>query len=138
MEAKGWLYKDGVFKLLKSPGIDSKAPDSASLCSLAGRYDNPIPIRFLEPRDCSKIPARYSTPACLKVGPGFESQGKLFAVQQRWGLMLKTPVSSAWVIRNLLKLTFFAVVLFCSISPSLSAYIGNLYPVTEVRKGGRG
>ncbi len=31
--------------------------DSASLSSLAGRYDNPIPTRFLAPIDCSKIPA---------------------------------------------------------------------------------
>jgi hypothetical protein len=28
-----------------------------SVCSLAGRYDNPIPTRFLAPIDCSKIPA---------------------------------------------------------------------------------
>jgi len=28
-----------------------------SLCSLAGRYDNPIPPRFLAPIDCLKIPA---------------------------------------------------------------------------------
>ncbi len=43
------------FKILKryfSPGIDSD-----SLCSLAGRYDNPIITRFLAPMDCSKIPA---------------------------------------------------------------------------------
>jgi hypothetical protein len=33
--------------------------DSASLCSLAGRYDNPIPTRFLAPIDCLKIPALY-------------------------------------------------------------------------------
>ncbi len=26
-------------------------------CSLAGRYDNPIPLRFLAPIDCLKIPA---------------------------------------------------------------------------------
>jgi hypothetical protein len=32
--------------------------DSASLCSLAGRYDNPIPTWFLAPVDCSKIPAQ--------------------------------------------------------------------------------
>jgi hypothetical protein len=38
-------------KLLRSPEIDS------SLCSLAGRYDNPIPTHFLAPIDCSKIPA---------------------------------------------------------------------------------
>jgi hypothetical protein len=32
--------------------------DSASLCSLPGRYDNPIPTRFLAPIDCCKIPAQ--------------------------------------------------------------------------------
>ncbi len=31
--------------------------DYASLCSLAGRYDNPIPRRFLAPIDFLKIPA---------------------------------------------------------------------------------
>jgi hypothetical protein len=30
----------------------------ASLCSLAGRYDNPIPPRFLAPIDSLKIPAQ--------------------------------------------------------------------------------
>ncbi len=30
---------------------------SASLCSLAGLYDNPIPPRFLAPIDFLKIPA---------------------------------------------------------------------------------
>ncbi len=29
----------------------------ARLCSLAGRYDNPIPARFLAPNNCSRIPA---------------------------------------------------------------------------------
>jgi hypothetical protein len=32
--------------------------NSTSLCSLAGRYDNPIPTRFLTPIDCLKIPAQ--------------------------------------------------------------------------------
>ncbi len=32
--------------------------DSASLCSLAGRYDNPVPSRFLGPIDWSKMPAQ--------------------------------------------------------------------------------
>ncbi len=32
--------------------------NSASLCSLAGRYDNPIPPRFLAPIDSLKIPAQ--------------------------------------------------------------------------------
>jgi hypothetical protein len=31
--------------------------NSASLCSLAGRYDNPIPTWFLDPIDRLKIPA---------------------------------------------------------------------------------
>ncbi len=30
---------------------------TASLCGLAGRYDNPIPTLFLAPIDCLKIPA---------------------------------------------------------------------------------
>jgi hypothetical protein len=32
--------------------------NSASLCSLAGRYDNPIPTRLLAPIACLKIPAQ--------------------------------------------------------------------------------
>jgi hypothetical protein len=35
--------------------------NSASLCSLAGRYDNPIPPRFLAPIDFLKIPALLYT-----------------------------------------------------------------------------
>ncbi len=35
--------------------------NSASLCSLAGRYDNPIPPRFLAPIDTLKIPAQGSS-----------------------------------------------------------------------------
>jgi hypothetical protein len=34
---------------------------STSLCSLAGRYDNPIPPRFLAPVDSLKIPALNSS-----------------------------------------------------------------------------
>ncbi len=43
--------------------------NSASLCNLAGRYDNPIPTRFLAPIDCLKIPAlagRYNNPIPTK------------------------------------------------------------------------
>ncbi len=39
--------------------------NSASLCSLAGRYDNPIPTRFLAPIDFLKIPAQESMEFCL-------------------------------------------------------------------------
>jgi hypothetical protein len=44
--------RDGIFKLLRSLGIDS-----AILCSLAGRYDNPVPTWLLAPIDYYKIPA---------------------------------------------------------------------------------
>jgi hypothetical protein len=68
--------RDGIFKLLRSPGVDSlsqyfqtfleprnrfQGMNSASLCSLAGLYDNPIPTRFLAPIDCLKIPALAGT-----------------------------------------------------------------------------
>ncbi len=39
-------------KIVQCIGIDS-----ADLCSLTGRYDNPIPTRFLAPIDCSKCSA---------------------------------------------------------------------------------
>jgi hypothetical protein len=35
--------------------------NSASLCSLAGRYDNPIPTRCLAPIDFLKIPAQATS-----------------------------------------------------------------------------
>jgi hypothetical protein len=46
------------FKLIRSPGIDSKESIPTSLCSLAGRNDTAIPTRFLAPIECSKIPAQ--------------------------------------------------------------------------------
>ncbi len=45
-------YRARIFKRLWGQEIDSKE------CSLAGRYDNPIPPRFLAPIDCIKIPAQ--------------------------------------------------------------------------------
>ncbi len=46
------------FKTFKEPKNRFQGINSASLCSLAGRYDNPIPTRFLAPIDCLKIPAQ--------------------------------------------------------------------------------
>ncbi len=40
--------------------------NSASLCSLAGRYDNPIPPLFLAPIDSVKIPALAMAPSPLQ------------------------------------------------------------------------
>jgi hypothetical protein len=46
------------FQTFKEPRNHFRGVDSSSLCSQAGRYDNPAPIRFLVPIDCSKIPAQ--------------------------------------------------------------------------------
>ncbi len=63
-----WLFRARIFKLLRSPRIDSYDlwRNSAKLCSLAGSYDNPIPTRFLVPIDCLKIPPQSLLPALLK------------------------------------------------------------------------
>jgi hypothetical protein len=42
--------------------------DSASLCSLAGRYDNPIPTRFLAPINFLKITAPVPVPELGRQG----------------------------------------------------------------------
>ncbi len=39
----GSKLRDGIVELLRSPGTNFKE----CFCSLADRYDNPIPIRFL-------------------------------------------------------------------------------------------
>jgi hypothetical protein len=41
-------------------GEKTHGMNSASLCSLAGRYDKPIPPRFLVPIDGLKIPGPVS------------------------------------------------------------------------------
>jgi hypothetical protein len=43
--------------------------NSASLCSLAGRYDNPFPPRFLAPIDSLKIPAPITFTVILFQAP---------------------------------------------------------------------
>ncbi len=48
--------------------------NSASLCSLAGRYDSPIPARFLAPIDFFKIPAQASIPCEDQFCRGTDSQ----------------------------------------------------------------
>jgi hypothetical protein len=47
------------FPTFKEPVNQFKGTNYPRLCcSLAGQYDNPIPIRFLAPIDCLKIPAQ--------------------------------------------------------------------------------
>ncbi len=47
------------FKTFKEPRNRFQGINSASLCSLAGQYDNPIPAPFLALTDCLKIPALF-------------------------------------------------------------------------------
>ncbi len=51
------LCSEHVFYTFMEPRNRFQGMNSASLCSLAGRYDNPIPTRFLVPIECLKIPA---------------------------------------------------------------------------------
>jgi hypothetical protein len=59
--------------------------NSASLCSLEGRYDYPIPTRFLAPIDCLKIPTQNVTAYCLTLSvagsilPVFAGEGAVSA-----------------------------------------------------------
>jgi len=55
-------YRARIFKRLWSPEIDSKEW-IPPVCSLADRYDNPIPTQFLSPIDCLKIPTRSTSSA---------------------------------------------------------------------------
>ncbi len=52
-----WWIQRGYFETFKEPRNQFQGIDSASLCSLAARHDNPLLTRFLAPIDCSKIPA---------------------------------------------------------------------------------
>ena len=48
------------FETFKEPKNRFQGANSARMCSLAGRYDNPIPTRFQASIDCLKIPALIS------------------------------------------------------------------------------
>jgi hypothetical protein len=51
-------YTEPEFLTFKEPKNRFQGTNSARLSSLAGRYDNPIPTRFLALIDCLKIPAQ--------------------------------------------------------------------------------
>ena len=51
--------------MFKEPRNQFQGIDSASLCSLAGQYDNPLPPRFLAPIDSLKIPALVGQVLCI-------------------------------------------------------------------------
>ncbi len=53
---------------------------SAGLCSLTGRYDNPIPTRILVPIDCLKIPAQAGRINSLESIPGLHKRSEIRAL----------------------------------------------------------
>ncbi len=58
--------------------------NSASLCRLAGRYDNPIPTWFLAPIDCLKILAQYTCRSIFHFGviEFFESENEKIKIEE--------------------------------------------------------
>jgi hypothetical protein len=57
-------HQSPIFYTFTGPKNRFLRTNSDRLCSLAGRYDNPIPTRFLTPIDCLKILALCSV--CMK------------------------------------------------------------------------
>jgi hypothetical protein len=57
-----YVYQSPNFQTFDEPRNRFQGINCAILCSLAvaGRYDNPIPTRFLAPIDCLKIPAQFA------------------------------------------------------------------------------
>ncbi len=55
---KGASRTEPVFLTCMGPRNRFQGTNSASLCSLAGRYDNPLPPRFLAPIASLKTPAQ--------------------------------------------------------------------------------
>jgi hypothetical protein len=51
--------------------------NTASLCCLAGRYDNPIPTRCLAPKDFLEIPVLVQVPVDVLVISATWGQGAL-------------------------------------------------------------
>ncbi len=62
------ICPEAVISNFKEPRNRFQGIDSASLCSLVGLYDSPIPTQFLASIDCSKIPAQ--NPAIERGGGG--------------------------------------------------------------------
>ncbi len=80
--------------------------NSASLCSLAGRYNNPIPPRFLAPIDSLKIPAQATQPGgigSLESILGFSGSEPVFVnllrspeIDSKHGGRVRQPFLSYW------------------------------------------
>jgi hypothetical protein len=97
------------FKTYKEPRNRFKGINSASLCSLAGQYYNPIPNRFLVPKKYLKIPAQASGIDSMESIPGLlkrfiNSSSVLEFLNILWGLgteqeqgcCIGRPAYTAW------------------------------------------
>jgi hypothetical protein len=62
------------FKTFKESKNRFQGTNSAKLCSLAGRYNNPILTRFLAPIDCLKNSSTGPVFVNLLKSPGIDSQ----------------------------------------------------------------
>jgi hypothetical protein len=72
-----------IARILKRVWDRFQGMNSASLCSLAGRYDNPLPPRFLAPIDCLKF---QLCPLCLVRSFVSKSQVKYYSgLELFWG-----------------------------------------------------
>ncbi len=81
------------------PGNRFQGMNFASQCSLAGRYDNPIPPRFLAPKDCLRIQALLSCflhGGCQEIFEETSNRGKttsqvgLEVFVAIWGVVIST------------------------------------------------
>jgi hypothetical protein len=102
--------------------------NSASLCSLAGRYDNPLPPRFLAPIDSLKIPAllvRNRGYATIKIGT---EEGVIYMILIKNGsaiLSLLKKVCNSILYRNIGG--HFVAVVFGALPPPLPSQLGPPY-----------
>ncbi len=88
--------------MLMGPRNWFQGMNSASLCSLAGRYDNPIPPRFLAPIDFLKIPALYGfsvfrgkAKCHFRGHPTTQSRQSAKRFSSRWNWDSPTPLAAA-------------------------------------------
>ncbi len=112
--------------------------NSASLCSLAGRYDNLIPTRCLAPIDFLKIPAQYNLnpfefPFCL-LSPTFSSSSILrFSYSTRCPPPFPPPTFSASSSNVFppISIQYYPFPFefpFCLLSPPFSSYSNLIFP----------
>jgi hypothetical protein len=85
---------ESVFNTIMEPRNRLKGMNSTSLCSLADRYYNPIPTRFLASIDCLKIPAQLTADQFLN--PSLFALKRLRIEMPDPGSILCTPEISKY------------------------------------------